>query len=96
MNFGQNALFSILAFGHKHGRQKNLLELKKCTVSGSKRQFDKWHLFSAPTTPPWARELGTICPFGVFSPVLSQFLAQIEANPCGEANCGVVTFSLVL
>ena len=24
-------------------------ELKKCTVSGLKRQFDKWHLFRAPT-----------------------------------------------
>ena len=33
----------------------------------------------------WAREIGTICPFGVF-----------EANPCGEANCGVVTFSILL
>ena len=42
----------------------------------------------------WAREIGTICPFGVFSPVLWQFLAQFEANPCSEANCGVVTFSL--
>ena len=29
--------------------KKGLLELKKCTVSGLKRQFDKWHLFSAPT-----------------------------------------------
>ena len=32
--------------------KKNLFELKKCTVSGLKRQFDKWHLFSAPTPPP--------------------------------------------
>ena len=29
--------------------KKRLFELKKCTVSGLKRQFDKWHLFSAPT-----------------------------------------------
>ena len=34
--------------------KKNLFELKKCTVSGLKRQFDKWHLFSAPTAPPSA------------------------------------------
>ena len=32
--------------------KKGLFELKKCTVSGLKRQFDKWHLFSAPTPPP--------------------------------------------
>ena len=43
--------------------KKGLSELKKCTVSGLKCQFDKWHLFGAP-------EMGTICPFGVFSPVL--------------------------
>ena len=29
--------------------KKGLFELKKCTVSGLERQFDKWHLFSAPT-----------------------------------------------
>ena len=29
--------------------KKGLFELKKCTVSGLKRQFDKWHLFRAPT-----------------------------------------------
>ena len=29
--------------------QKGHFELKKCTVSGLKRQFDKWHLFSAST-----------------------------------------------
>ena len=29
--------------------KKGLFELKKRTVSGLKRQFDKWHLFSAPT-----------------------------------------------
>ena len=40
------------AFGRKHGQQKGLFELKKCTVSGLKRQFDKWHLFRAPTSPP--------------------------------------------
>ena len=28
--------------------KKGLFELKKCTVSGLQRQFDKWHLFSAP------------------------------------------------
>ena len=32
--------------------RKGLFELNKCTVSGLKRQFDKWHLFSAPTPPP--------------------------------------------
>ena len=32
--------------------KKGLFELKKCTVSGLKRQFDKWHLFSAPTAAP--------------------------------------------
>ena len=44
----------------------------------------------------WPRETGTICPFGVFPPVLDSFLVQFEANPCDEANCGLVTFSLVL
>ena len=39
-----------------------------------------------------AREIGTICPFGVFSPVLLHFWAQFGGNPCGEASCGVVTF----
>ena len=29
--------------------KKGLFELKKCTVSGFKRQPDKWHLFRAPT-----------------------------------------------
>ena len=29
--------------------KKGFFELKKCTVSGLKRQFDKWHLFRAPT-----------------------------------------------
>ena len=29
--------------------KEGLFELKKCTVSGLERQFDKWHLFSAPT-----------------------------------------------
>ena len=29
--------------------KKGLFELKNCTVSGLKRQFDKWHLFRAPT-----------------------------------------------
>ena len=32
--------------------KKGLFELKKCTVSGFKRQFGKWHLFRAPTPPP--------------------------------------------
>ena len=32
--------------------KKTLFELKRCTVSGLKRQFDKWHLFRAPTPPP--------------------------------------------
>ena len=27
--------------------------------------------------PPYTREMGTICPFGVFSPVLQYFLLQI-------------------
>ena len=35
--------------------KKGVFELKKCTVSGLKRQFDKWHLFSA-STPPQAPE----------------------------------------
>ena len=47
--------------------KKGLFELKKRTVSGLKRQFDKWHLFSAPTPPLYTREMGTIFPFGVFS-----------------------------
>ena len=42
-------MLCFVAFGHKHGRQKSLFELKNCTVSGLKRQFDKWHLFSAST-----------------------------------------------
>ena len=29
--------------------KKGLFELKKCTVSRLKRQFDKWHLFSGST-----------------------------------------------
>ena len=44
----------------------------------------------------WAREIGTICPFGFFPPVLWYFLAQFGGNLCSEASCGVVTFSLVL
>ena len=44
----------------------------------------------------WARETGTICPFGVFSPLLWHVFAQFGGNPCSEASCGVVTFSLVL
>ena len=31
------------------GGKKGRFELKKCTVSGLKRQFDRWHLFRAPT-----------------------------------------------
>ena len=34
--------------------------------------------------PVWAREIGTIYPFGVFFPVLYHFLAQFGANPCSE------------
>ena len=41
--------------------KKGLFELKNCTVSGLKRQFDKWHLFNAPTgiwvNFRWARNL---------------------------------------
>ena len=44
----------------------------------------------------WAREISTICPFGVFPQFCSTFLAQFGRNPCSEASCGVVTFSLVL
>ena len=29
--------------------KKGFFELKTCTVSGLKSQFDKWHLFRAPT-----------------------------------------------
>ena len=46
--------------------------------------------------PKWPCENGTICPFGLFFPCSIEFLAQFEANPCSEASCGVVTFSLVL
>ena len=42
------------------------------------------------------REICTICPFCVFAPILWHFLAQFGGNPCSEASCGVVTFSLVL
>ena len=46
---------------------------------------------------PWAREIGSICPFGVFFPQYQNiFLAQFGGNPCSEASCGVVTLSLVL
>ena len=31
-----------------------------------------------------------------FCPVLWHFLAQLGGNPCSEASCGVVTFSLVV
>ena len=44
-------MLCFVAFGHKHGRKKGLFELKKCTASRLKRQFDKWHLFRAPTPP---------------------------------------------
>ena len=40
--------------------------------------------------------MGTICPLVFFFSVLLHFLAQFWANPCSEASCGVVTFSLVL
>ena len=43
----------------------------------------------------WLRENGTICPFGIVSPVLWQFSAQFEASPCDEPSCGLVAFSLV-
>ena len=44
VSLGHNALFCTI--WTQQGRQK---ELKKCTVSRLKRQFDKWHLFRAPT-----------------------------------------------
>ena len=43
----------------------------------------------------WARKIGTICPFGVFfSPNFIFFGAQLGGNPCSDASCGVVTFSV--
>ena len=39
------------------------------------------------------RENGTICPLGVFPLFYSNFLAELEANPCSEATCGVVSVS---
>ena len=41
-------------------------------------------------------EMGTICPFGVFPQFYSTFWPNFGGNPCSEASCGVVTFSLVL
>ena len=45
-----------------------IFELKKCTVSGLKRQFDKWHLFRAPTEgqPPVLKIMSKV----VFSDLL--------------------------
>ena len=42
-------MLCFVAFGHKHGRQKRAFLAQKCTVSGLKRQFDKWLLFHAST-----------------------------------------------
>ena len=44
----------------------------------------------------WAHENGTICPFGVFFTSFIALFGPIWGNPCSEASCGVVTFSVVL
>ena len=55
---------------------------KMCTVSRLERQFATLCLFHAPTRGGvlgggvYTREMGTICPFGVFPPVLSSFSLQ--------------------
>ena len=43
----------------------------------------------------WLREDRTICPFGVF-PCVEAIFRPIWANPCDEADYGLVGFSLVL
>ena len=52
-------MLSFAVFGHKIGwtnvGRQSCFGPKKCTVSGLKRQFDKWHLFRAPTPPPMIR-----------------------------------------
>ena len=50
--------------------KKGLFELKKCTVSGLKRQLDKWHLFSASTRGGSQTVFGEGL-YGMFSPPLS-------------------------
>ena len=41
----------------------------------------------------WAREIGTICPFGVFPLFYSNFWPNLRPIHVAKANCGVVTFS---
>ena len=45
----------------------------------------------------WAREIGTICPFGVFFPCfIASFWPNLRPIHVARPVCGVVTFSLVL
>ena len=37
-----------------------------------------------------------MCPLGVLAVFRSDFWVQFEANPCDEADCGLVFLSLVL
>ena len=53
------------------------------------------HFLLSGTPILWLRENGTICPFGVF-PCVEAIFVQFEANPCDEADYGLVCFSLVL
>ena len=48
VNLGQDALFCSI-WTQTCSAKKAFLSSKTCTVSGIKRQFDKWHLFGAPT-----------------------------------------------
>ena len=54
------------------------------------------HLGPSPHPPPlWAREIGTIGPFGVFSLFFSNCWPNLRPIHVVRANCGVVTFFLV-
>ena len=48
---GRGGPFRTSIFIEKSQRGRGVSELKKCTVSGLKRQFDKWHLFARPPLP---------------------------------------------
>ena len=61
----------------------------------AKRTNGSFH-FHVCTGGGWAREIGTIVLLAFFSPSFIAFFGPCGGNPCSEASCGVVTFSLVL
>ena len=44
-------------------------EVEKAHVAAQTKGPENRNDVKLPPPPPWAREIGTICPFGVFSPV---------------------------